>query len=266
MLARVDGVSGETVRTSALDLRETDVTATEALAAIRDPEGWIRCPTPTAMHEHVGLLDGPRAVGTTALVAAARSRGYEVPEMSALDDVRAALAGPVPDVRGLRDVRERIAALDEEVAARRERVERLGGMVAAFREVDAADDGVRAAHRSAAAALADVETDRIAAAETYGRLRREARATRDERERRLRLEDEERRLRRARDASLAAAIRPSYERARRAVPGGPWCDVLALARVARTRAPLVLVGGPFERRARAAACLDASVVLVSARV
>lgn len=200
------------------------------------------------------------------LAAAARSRGYDVPVAARLAAVRRTLADPLPEVRGLRAARERLASVGEDVVARRERVERLGGQVAALREAGAVDADVVDAHGTAIAALTDAETEVIAATETYDRLRREARAVRDERERRLRLADEERRLTREREAALVARIRPSYERARRAVPGGSWRDVLALARVSRVRAPLVLAGGPFDRAARAAACLDAPVVLVTARV
>ncbi|GGM58164.1 hypothetical protein J2752_001088 [Halarchaeum rubridurum] len=256
-------VGGETRRTNALDLRETDVSAASALRAVRDPGGWLGCPEPTAVYDVVGVLDGPREVGPAALAAAARSRGYDAPAAARLATVRAALAEPLPAVRGLRAARKRLAVASADIDVRRERVERLGGKVAALRAAGEMDDGVRDAHARAIAALTDAETERFAAAETYERRREEARAVRDERERRLRLADEERRLEREAAAALAAAIRPSYERAQRAVPEGPWRDVLALARVARVRAPLVVAGGPFERAARAAACLDAPVVLVT---
>ncbi|GAA0296621.1 hypothetical protein [Halarchaeum salinum] len=259
-------VDGETVRTNALDLRETGVSEADALAAVRNPDGWVECPTPTAIHEYVGLLDGARDVGRPALAAAARSRGYDDPEAEALGALRSAVAEPLPEIRGLRAARERIASVTEDVTVRRERVERLGGKLAALRDAGVTDDGVKNAHRAAIVALADAETERVAADETHQRLRREVRAVRDERERRLQLVDEIRRRERESERALALAIEPSYERAQRAVPAGPWRDVLALARVARVRAPLVIAGGPFERATRATACLGAPVVLVAARV
>ncbi|WP_188877552.1 DUF7856 family protein [Halarchaeum nitratireducens] len=254
------------MRSDALDFRDADVSAADVVRAIRDADGWLDCPTPTAVHDTVGLLDRPRTVGPAMLAAAARSRGHDAPVTARLRTLRGALADPIAEVRGLRAARERLATLGADVVARRERVERLGGQVAALRNAGMVDADVMDAHGTAIAALTDAETEVIAATETYERLRREARIVRDERERRLRLADEERRLKRERDAALVAEIRSSYERARRAVPGGSWRDALALARVSRVRAPLVLAGGPFERATRAAACLDAPVVLVAARV
>jgi len=263
MKARLDG---RTVRSRALDLRERGVSAAEAVAAVRDPHGWLTCRPPGPAHAHVGLLDGSDVDLERALASAARSRGLVPPRSADLEDVRERLAEPVPDATGLAEARERAARAEDAVRDLRERVERLGGKVAALRDVDAVSTSVREAHRAAAAELADAETERVAAAESLTRLRREARRVRDRRERRLALADRERRLSREARSALADAVRPSFERARRAVPSGAWRDALAVARVARMRAPVVLAGGPFERPARAAACLDAPVILAGPRV
>ncbi|WP_435100662.1 hypothetical protein [Halarchaeum sp. P4] len=269
MRARVDG---RVVRTNALDLREHDVTHEDALAAIHDADGWIACPSPSTVHVHVGLVDSSTLrtadAVTRALAAAARSRGEHAEQDDEIAAARTELADDVPEVEGLETARERVATVSADVESLRERVERLGGMVAALREADADDETVGADHRAAVATLVDAETERAAAVETLERLQREVREVHDLRERRLRLEDRERRLARAARADLAARMRPSFERARRAVPDGPWRDAFAVVRVARVRAPVVIAvaDGPFERASRAAACLDAPVVLTRARV
>lgn len=261
-------LDGRTVRTRALDLRGSGVTASAVAAAVRDPNGWVTCRRPGPAHEHVGVLDGTGFALDAALAAAARSRGCVAPEAPELAAVREELTADVPRIPDLAAARERVADASADVTALRERVERLGGKVAALRDVDRSDAAVVADHRTAAMELTDAETERTAAVETVTRLEREAEAARDVHERRLRLEDAQRRLERAARASLVAAVRPSFERARRAVPDAPptWRDALAVARVARLGAPVVVVDGPFDRARRAAACLDAEVVLVRADV
>ncbi|MFB6078737.1 MAG: hypothetical protein ABEJ80_07155 [Halarchaeum sp.] len=255
-------LDGRTYRGRALDLRGTGATAEGVARAARDPDGWLRCRRPGPVHEHVGVLDGTGVDVERALAAAARSRGRVASSQAALADVREELDDAAPTVDGLSAARERVAETAADVERLRERVARLGGKVAALREAGADAADVVDEHREATASLADAETERIAAEETLERLERAARDARDERARRLRLSDRERRLARAVRAELAHAVRSSFERARDALPTGPRADALAVVRVARVRAPVALAGGPFERPARAAACLDAPVVLV----
>lgn len=263
-------VGGRVVRTNALDVREDDVPPEDALAAIRDAKGWIACPVPRDVHASVGLLDGATLSDEHALERALAAAARSHDERSAVDDdvaaVRAALAEAPPDVKGVRAARERVATAAADVESLRERTERFGGMVAALRAAGEEDESVSAQHREAVTALVDAETEHVAAHERLDALREAARRARDARERRLRLEDRERRLERAARAELADRVRPAFERARCAVPDGPWRDAYAIARVARVRAPVVVAGGPFERASRAMACLDAPVVLTRARV
>lgn len=271
---RVD-FAGVARRGRAIDLRDADVAAESVLAAIRDSDDErIACASPQAVHERVGFLHRELSITPVAAVAAAaRTRGATTEhdaEIRAVEDELAAI--DVPDV-DLATVRERVAETASDVDRLRERVARASGRVEARREADADASDAEATLQEATRELAARETDHHAAKEELAAARERAREARDARERKLALADRRDNLRRAARRALADASADAFRRAIDAlpVPGEPahprefsgpdWVAGVAAARLARPGAPLVVDCG-FESATRAAAALDAPVVLV----
>ena len=266
---------GVTRRGPAVDLRETTVTASEALAAVRDPDDdRVRCAHPRPVHERIGFLHrGVSVSPVAALAAAARTQGARSEHDAALRATEADLrALEVPSV-DLEAARRRVAETEADVASLRERVARVSGEVDAHRELDVDASDAEATHQAATRDLATAETEHYAAREALATARERAREARDARERRLELEDRRENLRRAARRELADEYATSFERALAALPvsgdpappdefeGPAWAAAAAIARVARPGAPLV-VGDVFERPSRARAALAAPVLLV----
>jgi hypothetical protein len=281
-----------TVRTGAgrregrvVDLRDEDIDPERLVAAVRrdartsreanDGGLAVDCPTPRAVHEHVGWVRPSMRVRVrTALAAAARSRGGEAPQDDELAAVRSELAElTVPSSPDLRTPRERVAGTDAAVERVRERVAALRGRVQAGREagrdVTELEDELAEATRE----LSERETERTAAREALERAERLARESRDARERRRRLEDRRANLERRARAHLVERIRGEYETALAAVPDGPErvddplavegpAAALAVGRVADLRAPVVLDCDRFEGPRAAASRLDVPVVRI----
>jgi hypothetical protein len=235
----------------------------------------VDCPAPRAVHEHVGVVESGMGLrARTALAAAARSRGLSAPQDDELASVRADLADvEVPETDAVA-ARERLAGTESAVVAARERVAELRGRVQAAREAGRETAELRDELAAAARELSERETERAAAREACDRAERRAREARDARERRRRLEDRAANLERDARAHLVDACRPEYARALAAVPGrAPSADgdpfdadpvpaALAVARVARLRAPVVLAVDRFESARAAADWLDAPVIRV----
>jgi hypothetical protein len=275
----VDGV----VRTGrAVDCRHLPVDGAALAAAVRadspvgdrtPPDGVaVDCPPPTAVHGQVGHVHpemglSPRA----ALAAVARVRRREAPQDRALAATERELGSLSPPSADLSGPRERVAGIDEAtVAELRERVAARRGAI----EAGAADESAREGLRTAAARLADAETDHAAAREALARARAAARAARDVRERRLELQDRADNLRRAAREHLAGDLADEFDRALATVghapqggrpaayDGDPVPAALAVARLAPVRAPVVVEADRFGAPARAADLLDAPVALV----
>ncbi|GGL48253.1 DUF7856 family protein [Halocalculus aciditolerans] len=241
--------AGATWRGRAVDLRGSGVDAAAVYRAIRDRgDDRVRSRAPGPVHEHVGLLTSEREFSREACHAAvARSRGLgrseRVVEATRPDDPA--------------DARRAVAAATAAVEGRREDVSRARGRLEARRAIGAPTAAARDDLRAAARALSEAETERAAAEEALASARRRARGQRDERAAALRAVDGRRNERKR----LAAAVADAIAAARRAVPDCGLTPQLAAVRAARVSAPVVLVGGPFDRATRAAACLDAPVVL-----
>jgi len=281
-----------TVRSSAgrregrvVDLRDEGIGPEQIVAAIRREAGdkretgddalTVDCPTPRAVHEHVGWVrPSMRVQVRTALAAAARSRGGDAPQDDELAAVRDELADlTVPSSPDLRAPRERVAGTDAAVERVRERVAALRGRVQAGREAGRDVTDLEDELAEATRELSERETERAAAREALERAERRARESRDARERRRRLEDRRANLERSARTHLVERIREEYERAFATVPGGVGqvadaltaegvTAALAVARVADLRAPVVLDCDRFERPSAAATWLDAPVVRV----
>lgn len=265
---------GEVRAGRVVDLRGTGLGPGRVRRAIREGEvGGLRvdCPEPGAVHGHVGVVSPDvSAAVRPALAAAARSRGLAAPQDDEVDAVRERLADlTVPDGGpDLADARRRLAGTETAVERRRERVATLRGRLQAARETGRDPDDLEADLAEATAALSEAETERAAAREALDRAERRAREERDARERRRRLQDRAANLERAARAHLVERVRAEYAAAVADLCGD--CDpfavpddvaVLAVARVADLRAPIVLA---CDRRSPAepATWLDAAVVRV----
>jgi hypothetical protein len=234
------------------------------------------CQAPGPLHAHVGHVhEGMTTDVRGALAAAARSRGETAPQRDALDAVRAELNSlSLPDA-DLSEVRRQVAAAGAEEDRLRERVAALRGRVGAFEE--AGDDAAAAAAReeleAAVGALAEAETERIAAEQRRDRLEAAARESRDRRERRLALQDRAANLERAVREHLAASVYDRFREAVDALPGAATAGdapgayagdhvtaALAAARVGVVEAPLVVATDRLGDAATTARRLDAPVV------
>jgi hypothetical protein len=284
-------VDGTCLRGRALDLRGRDVSAERLLEAIhaastlgpsRLPRRGVDvdCDVAGPAHEHVRRIP-PRSFDLhAALVAAARSRGAVVPAVRRLERARAALVAVADDHEvGLAAAKRRVAAVGRNERRLAERVATLRGRLTALRDVGADPATIEAVETDLAEAvgtLTDVETERIAAEQRLARVERDARAVRDRRQRRLRLADRVANFRRRVRRDLVASVYDEFAAAVRALPGDAEpgdrpadyagdqiTAVLAVTRVARVDAPVVLAVDRFGSPAEAATRLDAPVVRLS---
>lgn len=246
-------------------------------AAVRDagshpgpPSVEIDAPSPTPVHSHVGCITPTMGLRVkTALAKAGRTRGLTTP----VDDRIAALEREVADADvpadDRRSARRRVATAGTDIDRLRERVAEERGR----RAVGVADDAdAPAAMESTAAALAEAETSAIAARQALDRERSVARETRDRLDERRRRAEALANARRAARAWLVEASTPTYRRALAAVPGtvpadapfdaSPVTAALAIVRLARTAAPVVLACDRFADASAAAACLRSPVIRV----
>lgn len=216
------------------------------------------------LYDRVGVVaPGLSLDRREALVAVARSRGLATSVDEDLRAARGRLADLGDPVSSLADARRRVAEAEADIDEKRERVATLRG------RLQATDDrGVAEEYRTAIRELTEAETERAAAAEALADARRRAREARDEREERLRLEDRVANLERRAREELIASVRPAVDGAVRAAPGArassyeaaaPVTAALALIRVGRVHAPVVLACRRFESEIAAEAWLSAPV-------
>jgi len=262
----------------------------------------VACLQPSPVHERAGYVrPGMGLRVRTALAAAARSRGLTAPQDERRRAVYERLGAlDPPSDPDLAAARRRVAGTTDEVERLRERVATLRGRLSAAREAGRDAGEIEAELNATARDLAEAETERAAAREAVERARRRARKARDRRERRRRLEEKLANLARDARAHLAAFLREEFAAALALVPGrgdtgtpdrptgtgsarratgaevadrsdprasdpfdaDPVPAALAVCRVARLRAPVVLDCGRFADPGSAADWLDARVVRV----
>lgn len=258
---------GTTFDGPAVDLSASDLGAEPVARAIRGEPApvTIECEPPGQLFGHVGVVrDGMTVALRPALAATARSRGHDAPQDDAIAAVRDRLDGldPLdPPSVDLAAARADLAAASRDVERLRERVARLQGRVQAERETGDAVDA-EAALADVTRELTDVETDRAAARQRLARLRERQREAHDRRDERLRLEDRLANLERDARKHLADQVRDGFETARNGAPGpaDEVATVLAVARVATLRAPVVLDCRRFPDADAAHDWLDAPVI------
>jgi hypothetical protein len=237
----------------------------------------VDCEPAGPVHAHVCRIPPASFDLYDALVVAARSCGAVPPATGRLERARRELRAADPGLDGpdattakrrVADTAERTRRLDERVAA-------LRGRLTALRELGAETSTVQAELADATTELAEVETERIAAEQRLAQVERAARAARDRRQRHLRLADRVANLRRRARRELVDGVYDEFRAAIDALPvdadagdgptaydGDRTAAALAVARVARLDAPVVLSAELFGSPAEAATRLDTPVLRV----
>lgn len=265
----------ETLRRARQTLREFE-TATDVTGAIDEAKRRVAeaSERETALRERVSTLRGR--------LTALREEYGDRPDATADEDPDGGdEGGHVPtDRAGEGDAPDpaRVgSAAGEGGPAAGPEVEAEPGIGTEPADADAVDEdpvaAAEAAYQDAVRELSEVETERIAGEQRLARLREVAREARDERDRRLRLEDRVANLERRVRLSLARSVYEEFAAAVDRLPGAgtagdapgeydgpPATAALAVVRVARLSAPVVLVGRRFSDATSAHERLRAPVV------
>jgi hypothetical protein len=250
-----------TFRGRAIDLREASITSSNAVAAVRsDGESSvldIDCPEPGPAHEHVGYIESGMSIrARPAVAAAARSVGINAPQDEEITEIEESFRSLNVEGSSLRTERRRVAEVSGSETELRERVATLRGRVQALRDFGEDSEEAESKLRSATRELAETATERIAAEQALEDARERQRSTRNTREQRLRLRDRRANLERAARGYLVRQVHKEFVAAVEVVPDGeqercrvtkpgsfegdPTTAALAIARLARIRAPVVL--------------------------
>lgn len=254
-----------------------EVDPAAVLAAIRDgdagesePAAEITCPSPGPLFEHVGHVRAGMGLRTrTALARAGRSRGLTTPYDERVRALREELDGLTVPEGDLKATREAVATHEQSVAQLRERAAAARGRLQARRELDGETAEATADLREAIEALAEHETEAVAARQELESGRAAARQRRDRRERRFELEERIANRQREARGHLVDQLREEFADALAALPEATPSDpfaaepvpaALAIARVGDPAAPVVLATDPFESATTAHEFLGAAVV------
>lgn len=242
----------------------------------------IKCTRPGPTHEHVGWIrPGMNLRTRTALAAVARSRGLSAPQdekrervLKRLTALQSSATTEETDRRTKTGtLRRRLAATSDEIDRHRERVARLHGRVQALREDS--ETAVEASDmlENAIRELSERETEHAAVEQALKRRRERQRRLHDTRDERLTLEDRAANL--ARDARryLVKELEAEFETTVETVPGATTAQTemgfdadtvttaLAIARLGKIDAPIVLECDRFTRTQAAADWLNAPIIL-----
>ncbi len=251
--------------------------ATPGPVSVPRPAVRVDCGTGGMVHGHVCRIPPQSFDLYDALVAVARSRGVVVPAVRRLERARAKFAEVSAATADVDRAAAKRRVADAGAAERRldERVATLRGRLEALREVGADTAAVETELAEAVRSLTEVETERIAAEQRLRRAERAARATRDGRQRRLRLGDRVDNLRRRIRRDLVACVYDDFAATVETLPGDAdpgtrpaeyagdrTTAALAVARLARFDAPVVLAAERFGSPAEATARLGVPVVRV----
>ena len=262
-------VRGTVYEGRAVDLRGRDVDAAAMAAAVRNETTLpVAEADATPVYDYCGYVHPEMGLRTrTALAVAARSRGYETSYDGTIADLREDLAAETSSAPDLPPAREpvsgsKIAELRERAASQRGRLQAREGLGAATAEIEGD-------LRETARRLTECETERTAVEERRTRRRELAREYRDRLAERRRLADRLANRRRDAREMLVDQIRDQFVSALDTVPGPtpsapfeapPVTAALAILRLARTPAPLVLAVDRFETPPAAAETLEAPVI------
>lgn len=262
-------VRGTVYEGRAVDLRTRAVDGAAMAAAVRGERTLpVTEADATPVYDYCGHVHPEMGLQTkTALAAAARSRGRETVHDGGIADLREELSAEPRSAPDLPPAREPVPS--STIAELRERAASQRGRLQARERLGAASDETEDALRETARRLTERETERTAAEERRKRRRELAREYRDRLADRRRLADRLANRRRDAREALVEQFRDQFRSALESVPGPtpsdpfdapPVTAALAILRVARTPAPLVLEVDRFETPAAAAETLGGPVV------
>lgn len=278
---------GDVVRCGAVVTPQQTVAPDAVAAAVRragDSEDRIAvsCSEATPLHASVGCLHEEMGLRSqTALARAARTRGVTTPVDDELRSLRDELAALTVDAVDLETHREQLAATTSALERKRERVAHARGRLQERRDSDETTEDLRSVLDESLKALTEAETAAVAAKQNYDRARERQREHRDAQERRFELEDRVANLERRARSHLVDDVEEAYRDALDRVPGratasdravedspadpfdvDPLTAGLAIARVGRLSAPVVLAVDRFDSPVAAHEWLDAPVIYI----
>lgn len=263
-------VGATTYRGRAVDLRARDVDGRTVAAAVC---GACRFPLvdsdpPSSVYGYAGYVHAEMGLRTrTALAVAARSRGHRTTHDDEISELRSELSEIEPASPSLGRPPDPVA--NGVIAELRAAVARHRGRVEAWEALDRDPTGARDELRETAAELTERETERTATAQARERRRKRAREYRDEAAERRRLADRLANRERAARDELVNTVADRFGDSVAGAPGptpsdpfdaDPVTAALAVLRIARTDAPVVVAVDRFTNPASAADWLDAPVV------
>lgn len=267
-------VCGTSYEGRVVDLRCQPVAGSDVAAAIRGAclVPAVDAPSPGPVYDYCGHVHPAMGLRTrTALAAAARSRGHGTAHDDEIAELRDRLADLERAEPALPRAREPVD--DATVAEFRERAATARGRLAARETLGAETDAVEQRVRETARTLAERETERAAAHQSRRQRRDRAREYRDRQAKRRRLADRLANRRRDARRTLVETVSDAFAAALDAVPGStsdnrpedpldapPVPAALALLRLARADAPVVLEADRFRSPRAAADWLSAPVV------
>ncbi|MDS0279025.1 hypothetical protein NDI85_14590 [Halomicroarcula sp. S1AR25-4] len=263
-------VGGTTYEGRVVDLRGRAVDGATLAAAVRGDRCLpaVASADPPPVYDYCGHVHAAMGLRTrTALAAAGRSRGYETPHDDAIDELREQLASSDPDAPSLPSVRDDVSR--STLADQREAAATQRGRLEARRTLGVDTDAAEQAVREATRTLSERETERVAAEESRRRRRELARAYRDRLAERRQLADALANRQRDARECLVDRLHDRYVAALEAVPGSrptdpfeasPVTAALAVLRIARTEAPVVVGTDCFADPTAAADVLDAPII------
>ncbi|MBX0286866.1 hypothetical protein [Haloarcula salinisoli] len=267
-------VCGTAYEGRVVDLRCQPVDGATVAAAIRGtwPLPAVDAPAAGPVYDYCGHVHPSMGLRTkTALAAAARSRGHETAHDDTIAELRERLADLDRAEPTLPSARESVD--DATVAELRESAATARGRLEARETLGAETAEIRAEVRETTRTLAKRETERTAARQSRQQRRDRAREYRDRQARRRRLADRLANRRRDARRDLVDAVAENFVAALEAVPGPPAADrpddpgdvppvpaALAVLRLARTDAPVVVATDRFATPTAAADWLSAPVV------
>lgn len=261
---------GVTYEGHVVDLRGQPIDGQTVAAAVHEQRCLpaIAAPSTPAVYDYCGHVHPEMGVRTrTALAAAARSRGHETEYDDRIAQLQDQLSARDSSEPSLPAVREWVS--DRTLAELRETAATKRGRLQARERLDADTDELENTVRETTRTLATRETERTAAEESRKQRRELARSYRDRVADRRRLADRLANRRRDARAELVSALSPQFAAALDAVPGPtprdpfdapPVPAALAILRVARTDAPIVLDADAFRNPTAAADCLGAPII------
>lgn len=263
-------IDGTTYRGRAVDLRARDIDGRTVAAAVRGARRYppVDAAAPSRVYDYAGHVHAEMGLrARTALAAAARSRGHRTAHDEEIARLQAALSDTAPSSPSIGQPSAPVS--DDAVAELREAVAKHRGRVQARETLDRDASGARSDLRETAARLTERETEQTATTQARERRRERARAYRDEAAERRRLADRLANSRRDARAELVESVADQFRDAVGDAPGPTPADpfdadavtaALAVLRVARTDAPVVVAVDRFGDPAAAADWLDAPVV------